>query len=163
MTPLSGYQSDKFRNDIGSRSEDKISVGSNGVKGRYRVFDRSWYLDITVHQKFILIPCERTIRSLPMSWRKGTMTLEEFLAYDVEGANYFDLKRMFMFWNSDPVDKGSIGYLHWEKPVRFLLISWRPIVRTRGLVWPYCNEHSREFRIAFEEYQNGTSLNIKKK
>ncbi len=49
-----------------------------------------------------------------------------------------------------------------EKPVRFLLISGKPIGEPVAWYGPIVMNTQEELRIAFEEYENGTFIRRKK-
>jgi redox-sensitive bicupin YhaK (pirin superfamily) len=49
-----------------------------------------------------------------------------------------------------------------EKPVRFLLISGKPIGEPVAWYGPIVMNTQEELRIAFEEYENGTFIKRKK-
>jgi redox-sensitive bicupin YhaK (pirin superfamily) len=82
-------------------------------------------------------------------------------AYDVEGVNYFDMERdpyihdgtAVLFGDGDRVTVSAQG-----KPVRFLLISGRPIGEPVAWYGPIVMNTDEELRAAFEEYQNGTFI-----
>jgi redox-sensitive bicupin YhaK (pirin superfamily) len=82
-------------------------------------------------------------------------------AYEVEGANSFDIQRNSLVTNESLVlfDAGDqVVVSTEEEPVRFLLASGQPIgepVAWQGLIVMNSRE---ELQIAFEEYRNGTFL-----
>jgi quercetin 2,3-dioxygenase len=80
-------------------------------------------------------------------------------SYEIEGTNYFDLNREAFLRNEDLVlfDDGDQVMVSTEKdPVRFLLLSGRPIGEPVAWYGPIVMNTRDELRIAFEEYNNGT-------
>jgi len=82
-------------------------------------------------------------------------------AYDIEGVNYFDMERDYyihegiavLFDDGDHVTVSSQG-----EPLRFLLISGKPISEPVAWYGPIVMNTEDELRIAFEEYRNGTFI-----
>jgi redox-sensitive bicupin YhaK (pirin superfamily) len=87
-------------------------------------------------------------------------------AYEMEGANYFDFKRD-CFMGSETLilfDEGDeVVVSTEEKPIRFLLISGKPLGEPVAWYGPIVMNTKEELRVAFEEYQNGTFIKYKKK
>jgi hypothetical protein len=79
-------------------------------------------------------------------------------AYDVEGVNYFDMQRepsirngmLVLFGDGDQMTVTTQG-----DPVRFLLISGKPIKEPVAWYGPIVMNTEEELRVAFEEYQTG--------
>lgn len=85
-------------------------------------------------------------------------------SYDVEGANYFDMQRDPFLGNGMLVlfDKGDqVMVSTEEEPVRFLLMSGRPIGEPVAWYGPIVMNTEEELRLAFEEYRNGTFIKHK--
>jgi len=81
--------------------------------------------------------------------------------YDMVGENYFDLERDPFVSNGALVlfDKGDgITVITEDKPVRFLLISGKPIGEPVAWYGPIVMNTQEELRTAFEEYRNGTFI-----
>ena len=81
--------------------------------------------------------------------------------YDVEGANYFDMQREPFLDNGTLVlfEKGDQVMVSTEdEPVRFLLMSGRPIGEPVAWYGPIVMNTQEELRVAFEEYRNGTFI-----
>ncbi|MBS1111998.1 MAG: Pirin domain protein [Nitrospirae bacterium] len=81
--------------------------------------------------------------------------------YEIAGENYFDIKRDAFAGNGNLVlfDKGDeIVALTEKDPVRFLLISGKPIGEPVAWYGPIVMNTQDELRIAFEEYNNGTFI-----
>ena len=86
-------------------------------------------------------------------------------SYEIEGINYFDMKRDPLLSNGDLVlfDDGDQVMVSTEgDPVRFLLISGKPIREPIAWYGPIVMNTKDELRIAFEEYNNGTFIKHKK-
>jgi hypothetical protein len=86
-------------------------------------------------------------------------------SYEMEGANYFDMSREAFLRNGDLVlfDDGDQVMVSTEKdPVRFLLLSGRPIGEPVAWYGPIVMNTREELRIAFEEYNNGTFVKMQK-
>ncbi len=82
-------------------------------------------------------------------------------AYEVEGANYFDLKRECLMGPEHLIlfDEGEkISVATEEKPVRFLLVSGKPLKEPVAWHGPIVMNTQEELKIAFEEYQKGTFI-----
>jgi redox-sensitive bicupin YhaK (pirin superfamily) len=80
-------------------------------------------------------------------------------SYEMEGVNYFDMKRDAFLNNGDLVlfDEGDQVMVSTEgDPVRFLLVSGKPIREPVAWYGPIVMNTNEELRIAFEEYNNGT-------
>ena len=85
-------------------------------------------------------------------------------AYEIEVINYFDLIRDSLITPESLVifaygDEISISTA--DKPVRFLLISGRPIKEPIAWYSPIVMNTQEELRRAFEEYQKGTFIKHK--
>jgi redox-sensitive bicupin YhaK (pirin superfamily) len=86
-------------------------------------------------------------------------------AYEVEGINYFDFERDPLTANETLVlfDEGEqIIVLTEDEPVRFLLISGKPINEPVAWYGPIVMNSQQELEIAFEEYRNGTFIKHQK-
>jgi redox-sensitive bicupin YhaK (pirin superfamily) len=85
-------------------------------------------------------------------------------AYDAEGANYFDFKRECLMAPENLIiydDGDEVMISTQNKPLRFLLISGKPIKEPVAWYGPIVMNTQEELRIAFEEYQNGTFIKHK--
>jgi redox-sensitive bicupin YhaK (pirin superfamily) len=148
----------------------KIICGQvSGVKGPVQdiVIDPE-YLDITVPAKSNFIYSVKkghTVFAYVVEG-KGYFDQERNpFAYEAEGANYFDLKRECLLGSENLVlfdDGDQVAISTEEKPVRFLLISGRPIKEPVAWYGPIVMNTQEELRIAFEEYENGTFIKHKK-
>lgn len=85
-------------------------------------------------------------------------------AYETEGANYFDIQRDAFVRNESLVlfdDGEQIVVSTEDQPVRFLLVSGKPLREAVAWYGPIVMNTKEELRIAFEEYQNGTFIKHK--
>jgi quercetin 2,3-dioxygenase len=149
----------------------KIICGEvKGVKGPVQdiVIDPE-YLDITVPSKSNFThPAKRghTVLAYVIEGAGYFDPRRDAYAYEVEGANYFDFKRD-CFMSSETLilfnDGDEVAISTEEKPVRFLLISGKPIGEPVAWYGPIVMNTQEELRIAFEEYQNGTFIKVKTK
>lgn len=81
--------------------------------------------------------------------------------YEMVGENYFDLQRNPFVSNGTVVlfDKGDeITVITEDKPVRFLLISGKPIGEPVAWYGPIVMNTQEELRTSFDEYRNGTFI-----
>jgi len=82
-------------------------------------------------------------------------------AYGVEGVNYFDMERDLYIHNGTAVlfgDGDQVSVSAQSEPVRFLLISGKPIGEPVAWYGPIVMNTEEELKIAFEEYRNGTFI-----
>jgi hypothetical protein len=86
-------------------------------------------------------------------------------AYEVEGVNYFDFKRECLVGAANLVifhDGDQVLVTTKDKPLRFLLISGKPIKEPVAWYGPIVMNTQQELKIAFEEYQNNTFIKHKR-
>ncbi|MBI5192748.1 MAG: pirin family protein [Nitrospirae bacterium] len=82
-------------------------------------------------------------------------------SYETEGINYFDMQRDSSIGNGTIIlfdDGNQVMVTTESEPVRFLLISGKPIGEPVAWYGPIVMNTQEELRIAFEEYHNGTFL-----
>jgi quercetin 2,3-dioxygenase len=87
-------------------------------------------------------------------------------SYEMEGANYFDMQADPFVSNRTLVlfdDGDQIVVSTDSDPVRFLLVSGKPIGEPVAWYGPIVMNTQDELRVAFEEYRNGTFVKHKKK
>jgi len=126
------------------------------------------YLDVTVPAKSAFVhPTKRghTVFAY-VTEGKGYFCQEKNpFTYEVEGENYFDIKRdpfvgngtLVLFDNGDEVIVSTE-----DEPMRFLLISGKPIGEPVAWYGPIVMNTQEELKIAFEEYNKGTFIKRKK-
>ena len=122
------------------------------------------YLDISMPPKVTFshtLPIGHTVMAYVI---KGEALFEpscDPFHYEKEGKNYFDLDRkctidtesLILFEDGDEISVSTE-----EQPVRFLLISGKPIGEPVAWQGPIVMNTREELKIAFEEYHNGTFL-----
>jgi hypothetical protein len=84
----------------------------------------------------------------------------------VEGANYFDFKRECLFGPENLIlfgDGDEVAISPQDEPVRFLLVSGKPIQEPVAWYGPIVMNTQEELRVAFEEYERGTFVKHKMK
>jgi len=82
-------------------------------------------------------------------------------SYEVAGENYFDMQRDPYVGSGSLVlfeDGDEIMAIAEKNPVRFLLISGRPIGEPVAWYGPIVMNTQEELQVAFEEYHNGTFI-----
>ncbi|MGD0624516.1 MAG: pirin family protein [Thermodesulfobacteriota bacterium] len=148
----------------------KIICGEvNGVKGPVQdiIIDPE-YLDITVPAKSDFkysVKRGYTVFAYVIDGEGYFDEERDSYAYEVEGANYFDFKRNCLIAPESLViydDGDEVGISTEKKPVRFLLISGKPIKEPVAWYGPIVMNTQEELRVAFEEYQNGTFIKHRK-
>jgi hypothetical protein len=148
----------------------KIICGEvKGVKGPVQdiVIDPE-YLDITVpSNSHLRYPVKRghTVFAYIIEGKGYFDPGRDVYAYEVEGRNYFDFKRECIMGSENLIlfdDGDELTISTEEKPVRFLLISGKPIGEPVAWYGPIVMNTQEELRIAFEEYENGTFIRRKK-
>jgi redox-sensitive bicupin YhaK (pirin superfamily) len=85
--------------------------------------------------------------------------------YEVQGVNYFDIERSPFVPNETLVlfgDGERVVVSTEDEPVRFLLISGKPIGEPVAWYGPIVMNTRAELRIAFDEYSNGTFIKHKR-
>lgn len=86
-------------------------------------------------------------------------------AYEVEGINYFDLERDPFAANGTLIlfnDGDQVFVITEDAPVRFLLISGKPIGEPVAWYGPIVMNTQQELEIAFEEYRKGAFVKHQK-
>jgi len=125
------------------------------------------YLDVTVpaHAEFTH-PTKRghTVFAYVFDGKGYFCKEKKPFSYDMEGSNYFDMQRDPFLVNGDLVlfhDGDQVMVSTEDDPVRFLLISGKPIGEPVAWYGPIVMNTNEELRIAFEEYNNGTFVKQK--
>ncbi len=122
------------------------------------------YLDVTVPAASRFVhPTKRghTVFAYVIEGRGYFCQEKNPFAYEAEGINYFDFQRNPFADNETLVlfkDGDQIMVSTDTEPVRFLLISGKPIREPVAWQGPIVMNTQEELRIAFEALQNGTFL-----
>jgi len=154
---------------LGKGVKAKIICGEvNGVKGPVQdIVTDPQYLDVTVAPKAIWeCPIERghTVLAYVIDGEGYFDQGRDSYAYEVEGANYFDFERDCLISAENLIlygDGDGVVISAEKKPVRFLLISGRPIKEPVAWYGPIVMNTQDELKIAFQEYQKGTFIKHK--
>ena len=151
---------------LGNGTRIKIICGNvSGHSGPVRdiVIDPE-YLDVTVPpQTEFSHPTKRghSVFAYVIGGKGYFCQEKEPFAYEVEGANYFDMQRDPLVGNETLVlygDGDEILVSTEKEPVRFILVSGKPIGEPVAWYGPIVMNTQEELEIAFEEYQNGTFI-----
>ena len=148
----------------------KIVAGEvSGVKGPVRdvVIDPE-YIDVTVpaHSEF-RHPTRKghTVFAYVFEGRGYFCKEKNPFTYEVEGDNYFDIHRDPFVGDGTVVlfdDGDEVVALNEEQPVRFLLISGKPLGEPVAWYGPIVMNTQEELKIAFEEYERGSFIKHKR-
>jgi redox-sensitive bicupin YhaK (pirin superfamily) len=144
----------------------KIICGEvNGVRGPVHdiVIDPE-YLDVTVPARANFShPIKRghTALAYVIAGRGYFDDEQDAFAHEVVGGNYFDLDRQCICGNGTLIlygDGDHFSISAKDEPLRFLLVSGRPIGEPVAWYGPIVMNTQEELRIAFEEYRKGTFI-----
>lgn len=127
------------------------------------------YLDITVPPRSELVhPVKRgrTVFAYVVDGMRYFCREKDPFTYEVQGVNYFDIQRdpfvgkvnLLLFDDGDQVMVATEG-----EPVRFLLISGKPIGEPVAWYGPIVMNTQEELRITFEEYREERFIKHKAK
>jgi quercetin 2,3-dioxygenase len=140
-----------------------------GVKGPVQdIVTDPEYLDISIPPKTPLTFPVRPGHLVLAYVLEGKAYFEkerDAYGFDVEGANYFDFKRECRIGPESVVlfnDGDELAISTEEGPVRFLLISGKPLQEPVAWAGPIVMNTRAELRLAFDEYENGTFIKHKK-
>ncbi len=144
----------------------KVICGSvEGIQGPVRdiVIDPE-YLDVTLPALTEFVhktPRGHTVFAYVIKGKGVFCDVKDPFAYDALGTNYFDMERDAYIHNGTAVlfgDGDQVTVAAQGEPVRFLLISGRPIGEPVAWYGPIVMNTEEELRTAFEEYQSGTFI-----
>jgi len=122
------------------------------------------YLDVTVPPGGAFThppPRGHTVFANVISGRGVFSSERDPFAYPAEGAGYFDMERSPLIGDRHLVlfgDGDQVTIATEEGPVRFLLISGRPIGEPIAWYGPIVMNTQEELRLAFEELDRGTFI-----
>jgi len=154
--------------EITTKSGAQIKIIARTVEGRKGpvtdiVIDPE-YLDITLPalSEFVhKTPRGHTVFAYVIGGKGVFCNEKNPFAYGALGENYFDMNRdpyvhngsAVLFGDGDQVTVSAQG-----EPVRFLLISGKPIGEPVAWYGPIVMNTEEELEVAFEEYRNGTFI-----
>lgn len=122
------------------------------------------YLDVSVPQETEFIHRTKsghTVLAYVIGGRGYFCKEKNPFAYEVEGENYFDIRRDPFVESGNIVlfgDGDEIMVSTEKEPVRFLLMSGKPIGEPVAWYGPIVMNTQEELRVAFEEYRNNTFI-----
>jgi quercetin 2,3-dioxygenase len=153
-----------------SGAKVKIICGEmNGVEGPVQdIVTSPEYLDIALPSKSNLTypaPKGHTVFAYVLDGKGYFGPERNAYDYEVEGANYFDLKRDCMMGPESLIifdDGDEVSISTEETPVRFLFVSGKPIKEPVAWYGPIVMNTQEELRVAFEEYEKGTFIKHRK-
>jgi len=122
------------------------------------------YLDVSVPPRTVFSHPTRpghTVFAYVIAGRGFFCPERKPFTYEVEGANYFDMKTepyvadgsLALFGEGDRIQAETEG-----EGMRFLLISGRPLKEPVAWYGPIVMNTQEELRLAFEEYEKGTFI-----
>jgi len=147
----------------------KIICGSvNNVRGPVQdIMIDPEYLDITVPGQTVYeYPTKpgHTVFAYVIAGQGYFCREKKPFSFDTEGENYFDMETDPVANNTTLIlfEDGENVYIETEEdPIRFLLISGKPLGEPVAWHGPIVMNTQEELRIAFEEYREGTFLKHK--
>ncbi len=144
----------------------KVIAGSvQGAGGPVRdVVTDPEYLDVTVAPGATFThptPGGHTVFAYVIGGKGAFCQQKDPYSYEAEGASYFDMERgaligdghLVLFGDGDTITVTTEG-----DPVRFLLISGKPIREPIAWYGPIVMNTQEELRVAFEELRQGTFI-----
>jgi redox-sensitive bicupin YhaK (pirin superfamily) len=157
--------------EVAGNGDSRIRIISGKVQGtqgpvRDIVTDPE-YLDIRIppHSEFVhRTPPDHTVLAYIIEGQGLFCSQDNPFSYEVEGKNYFDMDRSPFVSDEELVlfDAGDqITVATAEQPVRFLLLTGKPIGEPIAWYGPIVMNTQEELRIAFEEFNNGTFVKYK--
>ncbi len=177
--PASHKMMDPRYRDVKSRQIPEIEVGRGvtikvicgevqGTRGPVQdIITDPEYLDVSLRPGTEFIhPTKRghTVLAYVIEGKASFCHEKNPFGYEVEAANYFDIRRDPFLSNENLVlfDDGEQVVVSTEdQPARFLLISGKPIGEPVAWYGPIVMNTQQELQVAFEEYQNGTFIKHK--
>lgn len=177
--PASHKMMDPRYRDVKSSQIPEVDMG-NGVKikvicGQVKetrgpvqdIMTDPEYLDITISAKSEMVyPTKpgHNVFAYVIDGKGYFCKEKKPFTYEAEGENYFDIQRTPFIDNGNIVlfgDGEQIVVSTENEPVRFLLISGKPLREPVAWYGPIVMNTQEELEIAFNEYQNGTFIKHK--
>jgi len=158
--------------EVTTKSGAKIKIICGSVEGHQGpvkdIVIEPEYLDVSLpaHSEFVhKTPRGHTVFAYVIGGKGVFCNEKNPFAYGALGENYFDMKRDQYIHNGTAVlfgDGDQVIISTQGEPVRFLLISGKPIGEPVAWYGPIVMNTDEELELAFEEYQRGTFLKHKK-
>ncbi|MGA7743571.1 MAG: pirin family protein [Polyangia bacterium] len=147
----------------------KVIAGAiDGVTGPVRdVVTAPEYLDVSVPAGATFTrptPRGHTVLAYVIGGKAVFCQQSDPYSYEAEGGNYFDMERSPLLGDSHLVlfdDGDSVSIRAADEPVRFLLISGKPIREPVAWYGPIVMNTQEELRLAYQELQNGTFVKVR--
>lgn len=144
----------------------KVIAGQvNGVTGPVGdVVTSPEYLDVAVAPGGSFshpTPRGHTVFAYVIGGQGAFCQQEDPYSYEVEGASYFEMERGALIGNGQLVlfgDGDTVNVTAEEDPVRFLLVSGKPIGEPIAWQGPIVMNTQEELRVAFDELRRGTFI-----
>jgi redox-sensitive bicupin YhaK (pirin superfamily) len=156
--------------ELDSGAKVKIICGQiNGVAGPVRdIVTDPEYIDVSLppHTNFVHpVKPGHTLFAYVMDGKAYFDQERNPYKYEIIGANYFDFKRECQFSPENIIlyerTGDAIVVTTEDSPVRFLLVSGKPLGEPVAWYGPIVMNTQEELKIAFEEYQSGTFIKYK--
>lgn len=145
-----------------------ISGDVQGTRGPVRdIVTDPEYLDVSVPEGSVFThPTARghTVLAYVIGGKGYFCEEKKPFSYEREGISYFDMQQDAFLRNGDVILFGNgdqVKVSTENEPVRFLLISEKPIREPVAWYGPIVMNTNEELRIAFEEYNNGTFVKVR--
>jgi hypothetical protein len=144
----------------------KVIAGKvDGVQGAVRdvVIDPE-YLDVSVpaHATFTHpTPRGHTVFAYVIGGKGAFCQQKDPYSYQAEGSNYFDMERGSLIGDRHLLlfdDGDAVAVTTEDDPVRFLLVSGKPIGEPIAWYGPIVMNTQEELRVAYDELQHGTFI-----
>ena len=158
--------------EVVSASGARISVicgAVDGIRGPVQdIVTDPAYLDVVVPAATEFVhatPPGYTVFAYVIEGKANLCRETAPFSYEVQGANYFDIERSSFMTNGTLVlfgDGERVVVSTEEEPVRFLLISGKPIGEPIAWYGPIVMNTRAELRVAFDEYSSGTFIKHKR-
>ena len=147
----------------------KVIAGAvDGVTGPVRdVGTAPEYLDVTVPEGATFTrrtPRGHTVLAYVIGGKALFCQQSDPYSYEAEGGNYFDMERNALLGDGHLVlfdDGDSVAIHAGDEPVRFLLISGKPIKEPIAWYGPIVMNTQEELRVAYQELQSGTFVKVR--
>jgi redox-sensitive bicupin YhaK (pirin superfamily) len=156
-------------NDPGGATVKIVAGTAGGVIGPVRdVVTGPEYLDVSLPSGTTftrITPRGHTVFAYVIGGKGVFCQQLDPYSYEAEGERYFDMKRDRLVGDGHLVlfgDGDAISVRAEEEPVRFLLISGKPIGEPIAWYGPIVMNTQEELRVAFEELERGTFIKDRK-